>query len=93
VTDTGFTNYVPRRTLFVWAVLVALTCTTWAIGGHRAFTPTVVTAAVLALALVKVRFIGSHFMELLTAPKPLRLCFDGYVVAVYVGLMGVYVML
>jgi heme/copper-type cytochrome/quinol oxidase subunit 4 len=93
VTDPGFTNYVPRRTLVVWVVLVVLTCATWVIGSHRVFTPTAVTAAVLSLALIKVRLIGSNFMELSTAPRALALSLDVYLVSVYVGLMGMYVIL
>ncbi len=93
MTDNGFKSYVPRRTLTVWVLLVFFTCMTWAIGGHHAFTPTVVTAAVLAIALIKVRFIGSDFMELRSAPVGLGLSFDLYLVVVYLGLMTMYVVL
>lgn len=89
--DTGYQNYVPRRTWIVWVVLVVFSCATWAIGGNQAFSPTVVTAVVLAIALVKVRFVGSDFMELRTAPTALRLSFDLYLIVVYVGLLGMYV--
>ena len=91
--DVGFTNYVPRRTMTVWVLLVVFTCTTWAIGGHHVFTPTVITASVLALALVKVRFIGSDFMELRSAPRGFGLSFDLYLVVVYVGLLAMYITL
>lgn len=84
---------MPRRTLVVWVLLVVFTGTTWAIGGHQMFPPTGVTAAVLAIALIKVRFIGSDFMELRSAPVALGVSFDVYLVAVYLGLMGMYVSL
>ena len=93
MSDTGFKNYVPRRTMTVWVLLVVFTCATWALGGNHAFTPTVVTALVLAIALIKSRFIGSDFMELRLAPKGLARIFDAYLVMVYLGLMIMYVSL
>lgn len=93
MTDTGFTSYVPRRTLVVWSLMVALTCVTWAIGTGHSLTPTVVTATVLAIAFVKIRFIGSDFMELRTAPLPLAAAYDLYLVIVYVALVTMYIVL
>jgi hypothetical protein len=52
-----------------------------------------VTAAVLAVAFVKVRLIGIHFMELGTAPRVLRGLFEGYVVVVALALFALYVVL
>ncbi|MEH3141293.1 MAG: cytochrome C oxidase subunit IV family protein [Mycobacterium kyogaense] len=82
--------FVPRRTLLVWALLVGFTATTWAIGGHQFFSPTVVTALVLGIAIVKIRFIGSDFMELRSAPGALARSFDLYLAILYLALMGLY---
>lgn len=93
MTSPSSSVYVPRQTLAVWVALVGFTATTWAIGGHQIFTPTIVTAAVLAIAIVKIRFIGSYFMELRCAPAALARSFDLYLAILYLGLMGMYIWL
>lgn len=65
----------PARTTWVWAALVLATLLSWGIG-HGAGPvrhPVQVTAAVLLIAWVKVRFVFLDFMELRRAPLPLRL--------------------
>ncbi|MBH0776714.1 cytochrome C oxidase subunit IV family protein [Nocardia sp. NEAU-351] len=65
----------------VWTVLVAATCVSWVLGAtHRA--GAVSAIALLAVAFVKVRLIGLHFMEIRGAPMALRVVFEIYVVAV-----------
>ncbi|TAM65771.1 cytochrome C oxidase subunit IV family protein [Mycobacterium sp.] len=86
-------NHVPRRALLLWVLMVVFTCLTWSIGGGHLLTPTTITATVLAIAFVKMRFIGLDFMELRTAPLPLAGCYDLYLVTVYIALMGMYVAL
>lgn len=41
---------------------------------------------IIGLALCKVRLIGLHFMDVRIAPRPLRLIFEAYVLAVFVTL-------
>ena len=62
-----------RRLSAVWAVLVAATLASWLLGGGHG-------AAVVAIAVWKVRLVGLYFMELRTAPVPLRVVFEGWVV-------------
>jgi hypothetical protein len=62
-----------RRLSAVWAVLVAATLVSWSLGGGHG-------AAVVAIAFWKVRLVGLYFMELRTAPVPLRVVFEGWVV-------------
>ena len=75
----------------VWAVLVAATIVSWAVGGgHGAGGHEAATVAVLAVAFVKVHLVGLYFMELRSAPVPLRLLFEGWVVVTGSVLIGLY---
>jgi Prokaryotic Cytochrome C oxidase subunit IV len=42
---------------------------------------------IIGIALFKVRLVGLHFMDIRTAPRTLRLIFDGYVLAVFATLV------
>lgn len=64
----------------VWAVLVAATLASWSLGGGN--------AVVVAVAFVKVRLVGLYFMELRTAPLPLRGLFEGWVLVTGAVLIG-----
>jgi len=68
----------------VWLVLVTATLVSWSL---RA-----IGLAVLAVAFVKVRLVGLYFMELRTAPVPLRLAFEAWVVVVGAVLAGLYLL-
>lgn len=57
----------------VWALLVAATILSLAVGGAHG-----TTVLILAVAFVKVRFIGMYFMELREAPPLLRFGFEGW---------------
>lgn len=67
-----------KLALVVWAALVAATLISLALGedwiGHGDFA----AALVIAIAFVKVRLVGMHFMELRHAPLPLRIAFQAY---------------
>jgi hypothetical protein len=57
----------------VWLGLMAATAlSVWVGGAHGT------TVLVLAVAFVKVRFIGAYFMELREAPPLLRFAFEGW---------------
>ncbi len=86
----GFTNYVPRRTLVVWLLLIALTFGTGTLAVSTLMGPAALTGVVLAIALLKVRLIGSDFMELRHAPRALAGAFDAFLALVYLGLIGMY---
>jgi hypothetical protein len=48
---------------------------------------------VLAIAAIKIRYVGLDFMELRTAPLPLRVAFESYCAALFLVLAGMYVWL
>ena len=67
----------------VWAVLVAATLASWALGTDRVVHGyTVASVAVLIIAFIKVRLVGLYFMELREAPTALRAVFETYCVGV-----------
>lgn len=66
----------------VWALLVVATIVSGTVGGHG--------VVVLVVAFVKVRLVGLYFMELRSAPVPLRLLFEGWVVVTCSVLIGLY---
>jgi hypothetical protein len=72
----------------VWLLLVGATLVSWesAQGGE----PRWASSAVLLISLLKARLIGLEFMELRTAPLPLRLAFEFWVLAVCAVLLGLY---
>jgi Prokaryotic Cytochrome C oxidase subunit IV len=80
--DRALPTALPAALTAVWALLVAATLTTWSVGG--------VSVAVLVIAFVKVRLVGLYFMELRSAPIPLRLLFEGWVVVTCSVLIGLY---
>lgn len=77
------------RSTYVWLALVVVTVVSWAVGAEHGIGSTV-AVIVLALALVKVRFVGLDFMELRTAPQMLRGVFEAYCVILWVVLAGMY---
>ena len=82
---------VGNRMGAVWAFLVAVTALSFAVGGgHGAAGHEAATVAVVAVAFVKVRLVGLEFMELRSAPVPLRLLFEGWVVVTGAVLIGLY---
>lgn len=85
---------LPTRTLTVWAVLVLATLISWYLGTDHGFSSkdgqSIATSIVIVVAFVKIRFIGSDFMELRHAPAGLRRAFDLWTVAVCLTLVGFY---
>jgi caa(3)-type oxidase subunit IV len=77
-----------HRVTVVWLALVVLTFVSSAVGIEQGSGVASAAAVVLiGVALFKVRLIGIHFMDLRRAPRPLRLVFEGYVVAVFLVLV------
>lgn len=74
-----------RRVVVVWLALMVATGVSWAIGtehGPPVQGIRIGAAAALAIAFVKVRYVGLEFMELRGAPPTLRWTFEGWVAAV-----------
>ena len=65
-----------HRLTFVWLGLMAATVASWATGHRASLDSGLVSAIVIGVAFIKVRFVGLDFMELRTAPLPLRIAFE-----------------
>lgn len=77
------------RSTVVWAALVTVTLVSWAIGSDHG-TDSAIAILILGLAMIKVRFVGLDFMELRDAPVLLRGAFEGYCVALWCVLAGMF---
>ena len=77
-----------RRVTLVWVVLIGLTFASFVVGIEQgAGVASAAAVVIIGLALCKVRLIGIHFMDVRVAPRPLRLLFEGYVLAVFITLV------
>ena len=83
------TTLLRARSTWVWAVLVAATLVSWAVGAEHG-TGSAIGIVVLLVALIKVRFVGLDFMELRNAPPMLRVTFEVYCVVLWGILAGMY---
>jgi heme/copper-type cytochrome/quinol oxidase subunit 4 len=71
-----------ERVTVVWLSLVVLTCaTTWGLSKDL-FSPAVAVVGIFVIAAVKVRYVMLDFMELRHAPRPVRIVFEAWPVAV-----------
>ncbi len=81
-------------TTVVWVVLSVITVVSWRLGpAHHAGPPApsvAITVIVLALGFVKARLIIRYFMEVQTAPAWLRAATDGWLVALWGGVLAIY---
>ena len=76
-----------RRLTLVWMLLLGITFASFVVGVEQgAGAASAAAVVIIGLALCKVRLIGIHFMDLRVAPRPLRLIFEAYVLAVFVTL-------
>ncbi|MER5431689.1 cytochrome C oxidase subunit IV family protein [Streptomyces sp. NPDC002588] len=78
--------------MWVFTALVLATLSSWLLGIEGS-TSTTIGCAVVAIALIKVRLVGLHFMELRNAPTALRGAFEVYVVATGATLLALYLIL
>jgi hypothetical protein len=73
---------VPVQPSVIWAVLVMATAATFWLGTDHPFSmlgAAFAPALTLALAFVKATLIGTEFMEIGAAPRPLRLAFAAWI--------------
>lgn len=77
--------------MWVFPVLVLATMSSWLLG--ESGTSTAIGCAVVVIALIKVRLVGLHFMELRNAPAALRGVFEVYVVVTGATLLALYLIL
>ena len=77
-----------------WLVLIAATLLSYALGAEHGVRSTVVVVVVVfGIAAIKVRLIGLDFMELRSAPIPLRVAFESYCLVLWGVLSGLYLFL
>jgi caa(3)-type oxidase subunit IV len=74
----------------VWLVLVAATVVSWWLGTEHIGDASLSTTLVLAVAFVKARLVGTHFIGLREAPRHLRVAFDVYLAATFAALVAMY---
>jgi hypothetical protein len=83
-----------RAITYVWILLSALTIVSWFLGPVRAHGPVAasvpITVVVLAMALIKARFIIRYFMEVRTAPSWLRMATDAWLVVLWGAVLAIY---
>ena len=77
--------------LAVWFVLIAATLLSFWLGTDHGLSSVEARSIVIMLvAFIKIRFVGLYFMELRTAPLPLRALFETYCLVVCLALIGFY---
>jgi heme/copper-type cytochrome/quinol oxidase subunit 4 len=83
-------TYLRNPVVSVWAALILATCaSTWWLA-KDAFAPSVATVAIILIAALKIRFVMLYFMELRTAPLPLRLVTEAWLLAATGMILGIY---
>jgi hypothetical protein len=83
-----------NRATLVWLILVLATGVSWWTGVNERRNivqdVTFVSALILLIAFVKIRFVLLYFMELRRSPLLLRMLFEAWVVIVFGTLAGLY---
>ena len=80
------------RITLIWVGLIVATALSYQFGHGLGFGEKFhyATAAILIISFVKIRFVFLDFMELRTAPMPLRMAFEVWAVSICVILIGLY---
>ena len=83
---------VRARLVMLWLLLVAATVLSVCLFEVSQVRSSVRFAgcAVIAIAFVKVRYIGLDFMELRQAPRPMRIVFELWLLCIAGALIGMY---
>jgi hypothetical protein len=85
-------TFVRGRAGVSWVVLIMATLISYALGADHG-NGSVMVVVVLGIAAIKVRLVGLDFMELRSAPVPLRAAFEGYCLGLWALLSGLYLFL
>jgi len=85
-------GFVRGRAGVSWLVLIAATLVSYALGAEHGV-GSAMAVVVLGIAAIKIRLVGLDFMELRSAPMPLRAPFEGYCLGLWVVLSGLYLFL
>jgi caa(3)-type oxidase subunit IV len=82
-----------KGSAIVWAALVVFTVLSFVLGGeHVIDSRTLAAVTVVGIAAFKIHLVGLHFMEIKGAPAALRVAFEGYCIALFVVLLGIYIL-
>jgi hypothetical protein len=88
------TAYLRGRLTLVWMLLVAVTLVSWWLGARgesgRLEVNLSAAAGIVAIALVKIRLVFWHFMEVRSAPSLLRWNCDGWLAFLALMLIALY---
>lgn len=85
------TRLVRPSVMAVWLLLIGATVAAWLLGTDHSVRDTRAAAVlILAIAFVKVRLVGRHFMEIREAPIPLVVIFDLWLLAVAATVIALY---
>lgn len=87
------TVYLRHPLTLVWAVLTVVTVVSWLTardGGAVHQVSAAVTVVVLVSAAVKTQLVIWHFMEVRHSPRWLKLTANGWLVGLFVLLLGFY---
>jgi heme/copper-type cytochrome/quinol oxidase subunit 4 len=81
----------------IWALLFFATCISWALGTYRlagsGVSLELASIAVMLIAMIKIRFVLIHFMELKHAPWIWRALFETWVTFVGIALVTTYLII
>lgn len=88
----GTAELLKSSATVVWFVLVSATAVSWALGTHHQIVDNATATAliILAIAFIKIRYIGLYFMDLKDAPLGLRAVLEAWCVIVYALTAGFY---
>ena len=91
--DTA-TDKASRKITHAWVVLSAITVVSWWLAPDHttgvATPSTSISLVVIALGFIKSRMIIRYFMEVRTAPRWLKLATDGWLAALWLGVLVIY---
>jgi heme/copper-type cytochrome/quinol oxidase subunit 4 len=83
-----------RYITIAWLLLCVITIVSWwlspAHSANAAIRSAPITLVVMVLGFIKCRLIIRYFMEVRSAPRWLRLATDGWLVALWVGALAIY---
>ena len=88
----GTAELLKSSATVVWLVLITATAISWALGTHHRLVDNATATAliILAIAFIKIRYIGLYFMDLKDAPLALRLVLEAWCIIVFLLTSGFY---
>ena len=84
------TSLLRDRITVVWFLLIAATLASWILGVGHNLPDNYTAIGIIAIAAVKVHFVGQYFVEIRHAPNALRVVFGVWNAVVAVLLIGLY---